>query len=485
MRPLSTNGGIRHSEERAIRLRFLTNEDEGIYQCFVANDVDSAQGSRVLMLKSVKPRFLETFREEIIYPSSDISLKCVAQGQPLPKVTWTLNKQVIPESRRIRQGDFVTEKDTVHSYVNITQAEIGDGGDFTCIAENDGGRVASTAPVKIHGPPTALPPRERTVLAGTSEHFKCPVAGYPLVNFSWKKGDDVLPSSSRHTLKDTGEFVLRAAHKSVDEGTYVCTAWGPNGHSADGVVNLRVAVAPEVDPLSFPGSLEEGRRTSLQCMVSAGDVPILIQWTKDGKPLNPTSLEIKVKSFNQYASTLFFEKLSQQHSGNYTCTASNPLATDSRTAELTVRVEPRWSVQPTDGAVVLGGQTLFDCQAEGYPQPVLRWKKSSEVKDKQTFTQVMSNAKQQVLENGSLVIVDVAPNDSGEYLCQAYNGVGPGLSKVVTLSVYVPPRFDDDFDIRMVIKGGTVTLVCQPQGDGPLTVTWVTKDQPITSSFPR
>ncbi|XP_022236022.1 Down syndrome cell adhesion molecule-like, partial [Limulus polyphemus] len=241
MRPLSSNGGIRHSGERAIRLRSLTKEDEGVYQCFVSNDVDSGQGSQVLVLKSVKPKFLETFREEIVYPSSDISLKCVAQGQPLPKITWTLNKQVIPESRRVRQGDFVTEKDTVHSYVNITQAELGDGGDFTCIAENDGGKVASVAPVKIYGPPTALPPRDRTIIAGATEHFKCPVAGYPLVTFSWKKGKDVLPSSSRHTLKDTGEFVLHAAHKSVDEGSYICTAWGPNGDSADGVVNLRVA----------------------------------------------------------------------------------------------------------------------------------------------------------------------------------------------------------------------------------------------------
>ncbi|XP_022236304.1 Down syndrome cell adhesion molecule-like protein Dscam2 [Limulus polyphemus] len=220
-------------------------------------------------------------------------------------------------------------------------------------------------------------------------------------------------------------------------------------------------------------------------MVSTGDVPISIQWTKDGELLNPTSLQITVKSFNQYASTLFFEKLRQQHSGNYTCTASNPFATDSRTAELTVQVEPRWSVQPTDGAVVVGGQTLFDCQAEGHPQPVVRWKKSSEVKEKQTFTQVMSNAKQQVLENGSLVIVNAVPGDGGEYLCQAYNGIGPGLSKVVTLSVNVPPRFDTDFNTKMVRKGGTVIVACEPQGDRPLTVTWVAKEQLITSSSPR
>jgi hypothetical protein len=37
--------------------------------------------------------------------------------------------------------------------------------------------------------------------------------------------------------------------------------------------------------------------------------------------------------------------------------------------------------------------------------------------------------------NGSLVIQSVVPNDEGYYLCRATNGIGTGLSKVVSLAV--------------------------------------------------
>jgi hypothetical protein len=37
--------------------------------------------------------------------------------------------------------------------------------------------------------------------------------------------------------------------------------------------------------------------------------------------------------------------------------------------------------------------------------------------------------------NGSLVIQSVGPKDEGYYLCRATNGIGSGLSKVVSLAV--------------------------------------------------
>ena len=42
----------------------------------------------------------------------------------------------------------------------------------------------------------------------------------------------------------------------------------------------------------------------------------------------------------------------------------------------------------------------------------------------------------QVLENGSLLILEAGPNDGGSFLCQAYNRIGPGLSKMLTIEVH-------------------------------------------------
>lgn len=48
---------------------------------------------------------------------------------------------------------------------------------------------------------------------------------------------------------------------------------------------------------------------------------------------------------------------------------------------------------------------------------------------------MISNAHMRVLQNGSLVVTDVKKTDAGSYLCQVSNGIGSGLSKVITLTV--------------------------------------------------
>jgi hypothetical protein len=40
------------------------------------------------------------------------------------------------------------------------------------------------------------------------------------------------------------------------------------------------------------------------------------------------------------------------------------------------------------------------------------------------------------LENGSLIIARATQEHEGYYLCQAGNGIGPGLSKVILLTVH-------------------------------------------------
>lgn len=47
----------------------------------------------------------------------------------------------------------------------------------------------------------------------------------------------------------------------------------------------------------------------------------------------------------------------------------------------------------------------------------------------------MYGARVEVFNNGSLVFRNVQKSTEGQYLCQAHNGIGAGLSKVVYLTV--------------------------------------------------
>ncbi|KAH8025841.1 hypothetical protein HPB51_012873 [Rhipicephalus microplus] len=93
----------------------------------------------------------------------------------------------------------------------------------------------------------------------------------------------------------------------------------------------------------------------------------------------------------------------------------------------------------------MGQVVIFDCQADGFPVPVIRWKKEYRAEGGRDFAVIISNANVQILENGSLSIREADRSDAGHYMCQALNGVGPGISTVVKLDVHVAAHFERKF----------------------------------------
>ena len=73
---------------------------------------------------------MSRFEEQTWDPGSSVSLKCMAAGQPLPQVTWTLDGQAVPDDSRFRSGDYVTRDSLVVSFVNISAAAVQDGGRY-------------------------------------------------------------------------------------------------------------------------------------------------------------------------------------------------------------------------------------------------------------------------------------------------------------------------------------------------------------------
>lgn len=71
------------------------------------------------------------------------------------------------------------------------------------------------------------------------------------------------------------------------------------------------------------------------CLVQEGDQPVRYAWTKDGRPLD-ARLGVRTSQLDAFTSILVIERAAAEHSGNYTCTASNAAASSSTTARLTV-----------------------------------------------------------------------------------------------------------------------------------------------------
>ncbi|KAK8787941.1 hypothetical protein V5799_022284 [Amblyomma americanum] len=453
----------------------VEHQDGGMYQCLVYNERDSAQGSSQLVIGEDAPVLEHLFAERQVRPGSSVSLRCSASGNPLPQVTWSLDDAPVPEHYHVRIGDYVSGERLVHSYVNLTGVRVEDGGLYSCVARNGVGRASHSARLNVLGRPLVRPMANVTALAGRTMRLQCAVAGHPIQSIVWQKDGRSLPQNHRQRSFPNGSLVVSEVQRSSDSGWYTCVARDPEGNTAKGQLAVHVMTPPGVSPFSFPDDLTEGKRAGAACIISDGDLPITIEWFKDGRELEP-ALEASVAKANDYTSFLSFTGVRRMHSGNYTCVASNPAASANFTAPMVVRVAPAWSHEPVDKAAIMGQAVSFDCQADGFPVPVIRWKKEHRSEESRDFSVIISNANVQILENGSLSIREADSNDGGHYMCQALNGVGPGISTVVKLDVHVAAHFERKFQALTVRRGDNVALTCRAVGEPPITVTW-TRDR--------
>lgn len=107
----------------------------------------------------------------------------------------------------------------------------------------------------------------------------------------------------------------------------------------------------------------------------------------------------------------------------------------------------------------------------------------SSVSGPRYYSVIPSGPHFEVYVNGSLLIKNTVEEDAGYYLCQASNSIGPGLSKVIQLTVHVPPRFTSNFQSETVKIGDSIVLKCEAIGDNPMSIVW-SMDKQIIASQP-
>nr|XP_018897402.1 PREDICTED: Down syndrome cell adhesion molecule-like protein Dscam2 isoform X3 [Bemisia tabaci] len=447
-------------------------EDRGMYQCLVRRaEGETAQASAELQLGDAAPILTYNFIEQTLQPGPAVSLKCSATGNPTPHITWHLDGFPLPQSNRFVIGQYVTIHGDVISHVNISQVAVDDGGEYSCTAENRAGKAQHAARLNIYGPPFVRSIPKVTAVAGETLKLKCPVAGYPIDEIHWEKSGRELPEDLRQKILPGGVLIVSNVQKNVDAGVYTCRARNKQGQMGQRSGEVVIIVPPLIEPFSIPSDgLAEGMRTRIVCGVSHGDPPITISWLKDGLPL-PAQLGVNVSTLDSFSSLLSIPHLSSAHSGDYTCVASNPASQVRYSANLQVKVPPKWSVEPMDVSVLRNQPALLNCQAQGVPQPSTVWKKATGSKSGE-YEIIKERMFVKLLSNGSLLLQNVKEDQEGYYLCQATNGIGSPLGKVVHLKVNSPPYFTESSQHKTVKKTDNALLECKVKGDKPINVVW-------------
>ena len=92
---------------------------------------------------------------------------------------------------RYLMGQYVTVHGDVISHLNISVSEVEDGGLYSCVAANRAGSATHSSRLNIYGPPIIrpFPASGLKAVEGRAFVVRCPVAGFPIEEVAWKKGE--------------------------------------------------------------------------------------------------------------------------------------------------------------------------------------------------------------------------------------------------------------------------------------------------------
>ncbi|VDM23898.1 unnamed protein product [Toxocara canis] len=122
-------------------------EHAGKYMCTAKNASGVATSSAQLVVrpKTIAPDFVRRLISEEVVEGDRLTWTVQVTGDPVPKVTWLRDAQVIPNCDEVRLTD---EGNGVYSMI-IMKVEMVDCGQFTCLAENVAGEARSTADLVV------------------------------------------------------------------------------------------------------------------------------------------------------------------------------------------------------------------------------------------------------------------------------------------------------------------------------------------------
>ena len=356
-------------------------------------------------------------------------------------------------------------------------------------------RKSYSARVNVYGIPFIREMTKITGVSGTDLIIKCPVAGYPIDKIQWERGkldlhgrDDykffisisfptvysdgqVLPVNRRQRAYNNGTLIIEQLQRTEDAGTYTCMAQNKQKQNSRRNVEIQILVPPKIQPIQeMTNLLREGMRAAMTCQILEGDLPVSFRWERNGKQILGTGIEV-IRRVDEYSTSLVIEKITSDYSGNYTCISSNVAGMEKFTVPLTVNVPPKWVVEPKDMSIQSNQDILLNCQADGYPVPTITWKKAigntpGEYKD------FLYEPDTLLMANGSLHFKKITKTSQSYFLCEAKNGIGSGVSKVIFLKVNVPAHFEVRSKQVSVGKGKQVHMQCNVIGDTPMEIKW-------------
>ncbi|XP_049490692.1 Fc receptor-like protein 5 isoform X2 [Panthera uncia] len=328
--------------------------------------------------------------------------------------------------------------------------------------------------IPVSRPVLTLSPRGASVPEGHTVTLTCKAesGSFPIL-YQFLR-EEVVIQKMEPTRSMKSVVSLRAEHS----GNYYCTADNGLGAQRSLPVYLTVTV-----PVSRPiltirrprSQAVEGDVVELRCEAQRGSPPILYRFYHEDNALGSSWV------YNRGGAS-FKLPLSAEHSGKYACETDNGLgAWRSETVSLDVKVpasRPVLTVRTPRAQAVEGDVVELRCEAQRGSPPILyRFYRED----------VPLRSSSAPSGGGTSFYLSLTTEHSGNYSCEANNGLGAQRSEVVSLSVIVPashPTLTLRAPRAQAKVGDMVELRCEAQrGSPPIQYRFYHEDVPLGNSL--
>ncbi|XP_073903880.1 Fc receptor-like protein 5 isoform X2 [Castor canadensis] len=353
-------------------------------------------------------------------------------------------------------------------------------GNYYCTADNGlqvqrSEAVSLFVTVPVSCPVLTLRATRAQTFVGDIVEFHCEaLKGSPPILYQLYHEDVILGSISATSIEGAS-FNLSLTEKH--SGIYFCEANNGQGAQRSYTMTLSVRV-----PVYYPVLVFRTPRTRavvgdmmmLHCKVLRGSPPIMYQFYHEdiimGRSSAPSGGGV---SFNL--------SLTTDHSGNYFCEADNGLG-PQRSEVLTIKVtvpvcNPVLTLKTPRAQAVVGEVVELHCEALRGSPPILY----------QFYHEnVIMGSNSAPFGGGVSFNLSVTEEHSGNYSCEANNGLGPQHSEVVTIKFKVPvsrPVLTFRIPRDHAVVGDMVELHCEVlRGSPPILYLFYHEDVTIGNS---
>ncbi|XP_017768750.1 PREDICTED: basement membrane-specific heparan sulfate proteoglycan core protein-like isoform X5 [Nicrophorus vespilloides] len=483
-------------------------EDSGVYVCTAtANDgrsVNVTTNVHIMEGSGIAPSVTLEPNTQKVDQGTEAELKCNVVGSPIPTIHWSKEGGDISHNS-LQQG----------SILKIYNVQMSDRGMYKCAAKNSFGLGQSFAIIDVQAREAPIieiyPKNEQIVNVGSNAMFQCRILyGIPAPTIRWHRADGY-PISHRVEKLSNGVLRFNGIEES-DGGKYICSAENTVG-SVTAYGHIIVQTVPDVSiiPRTEIMQVQVGKPIRLECMASGHPSPT-VQWSKFIHNRDSLTSSYNSKPLtNELSGNAVFEitRVTMDDRGTYYCTGRN--SAGARESRITIHVDDNI---PTRGDITANHTYAKGEDPGSDRRPEFSYKDNERQRpedDAQVFTVPVGNRadlrcdikktnetifthwtradntslpKYSLIRNGTLIINNAQPSDSGFYKCLGYSASTSEILFVVTAKVQVLslPRITLNPTTQVVNPGDNARIECSASGEQPIRITWSGLNKTMPSS---